>query len=97
MIRFIKSLQFIFYPDFWERNYPTSRKLDIEINRLLDKGVKFTNITSLYADLDWLEGLYIKGYPYTFCHYTPGEDTYMPTRLTCKRVKKVLEQQGVDI
>lgn len=104
MIRFIKSLQFIFQPDFWHRNFPTGKNYDIAINRLLDKGIKFTNILGDYADLGWLEGIHIASYPYGFCSYSSKdikrnipETTYMPTRLTCKRVKKVLEQQGVEI
>ncbi len=111
MIRFVKSLQFIFQPDFWHRNYPTSRNYNITLNRLLDKGVKFTNIDieKGYADLgdtlNTLKRIHIASYPYAFCCYTVGVDTkrnipettYMPSRLTCKRVKKVLELQGVDV
>lgn len=29
MLRIIKSLQFIFQPDFWERNYPTCKGVDV--------------------------------------------------------------------
>jgi hypothetical protein len=106
MLRFIKSLQFIFQPDFWYKSFYTSRNLDIEINRLLDKGNKFTNIEDGYADLDWLKNIGIRCYPYGFCSYRRDErrqriykdkHTVMPFRLTCKRVKKVLEMQGVDV
>ncbi len=107
MIKFIKSLQFIFKPDYWYRNYPTSRNYNIALNQLLDKGIKFTNIDieNGYADLSHFKRIHIASYPFAFCCYTVGEDikrnipetTYMPSRLTCKRVKKFLELQGVDV
>jgi len=108
MIRFIKSLQFIFQQDCWHRSFPTSKNLDIEINKMLDKGIIFTNINTKagFADLGWMRNIWIESYPYAFCSYnTRGskdryymcENTYMPRRITCKRVKKILEQQGVDV
>ena len=105
MIRFIKSLQFIFNADVVvPRNYPYSKKLDIEINNLLDAGGKFTNIREYdgYVDLGHLNNIWIYHYPYALGHcydITKGKEC-MPSRLTCKRLKeelsKVLDKVRLD-
>ena len=42
MLRFIKSLQFIYKPFCWLKFSPYSEPLDKEINKLLDEGILFT-------------------------------------------------------
>jgi single-strand DNA-binding protein len=48
------------------RNYPYSKKLDKEINKLLDEGVKFTNIREYegFVNLGHLKNIWIYNYPY---------------------------------
>lgn len=91
MIKFIKNLQFIFQPSFWVHNYRYCPILDEKINELLDKGVKFTNIRTGYADLGNLTSIWIGNYPYAFGYlYWYGQS--MPSRLTVKRMKRVLAE-----
>ncbi len=101
MIRFIRSLQFIFKPRYWLRQYPYSSKLDKEINKLLDKCVKFTNLREGFVDLGHIEYIWIYHYPYAFgncynitiCNGVSLQyigNKRMPSRLTCKRLKKEL-------
>ncbi len=93
MIRFIKSLQFIFKPKYWLTQYPYCARLDKEINRLLDEGVKFTNIGWYTADLGHLEDIWISGYPFSYGKLWE-QYYYQPSRLTMKRMQKVLLQQN---
>jgi hypothetical protein len=78
------------------RNYPYSRKLDKEINRLLDEGVKFTNIREYYGfvDLGHLKNIWIYNYPYALgnCYDITKGKKCMPSRRTCKRLKKELSK-----
>jgi len=103
MLRFIKSLQFIYKPKYWLRQYPYSPKLDKEINRLLDEGIKFTNIREYegFVNLGHIEDIWICHYPYalgncyniTECNGVSLQyisKKCMPSRLTCKRLKAEL-------
>ncbi len=76
------------------RNYPYSKKLEKEINRLLDKGVKFTNIREYdgFVDLGHLKNIWIYNYPYALgnCYDISKGKKCMPSRLTCKRLKAEL-------
>lgn len=92
MIRFIKSLQFIFKPKYWCMNHPYCPMLDKKINNFLDKGVKFENITGSTADLGDLKDIWIWGYPYAFGKIW-NKYHYQPSRLTIKRMRKVLLKQ----
>lgn len=87
------------------RNYPYSKKLDKEINRLLDEGVKFTNIREYegFVDLGHLKDIWIYNYPYalgncyniTECNGVSLQyigKKRMPSRRTCKRLKAELSK-----
>jgi hypothetical protein len=91
MIKFIKNLQFIFQPSFWITQYPYCPFLDKKINDFLDQGIKFTNINEYNADLGNLTSIWIGNYPYAFGYlYWYGKS--MPSRLTVKRMKRVLAE-----
>jgi hypothetical protein len=95
MLRFIKSLQFVCnFEALVPRNYPYSKKLDKEINRLLDGGVKFTNIREYdgFVDLGHLKDIWIYNYPYAIgnCYDITTGKKCMPSRRTCKRLKEEL-------
>lgn len=106
MLRFIKNLQVVFnFEALMPRNYPYSRKLDKEINKLLDAGVKFTNIREYdgLVDLGHIEDIWIYNYPYalgncyniTVCNGVSLQyigKKCMPSRLTCKRLKEELNK-----
>jgi len=97
MIKFIKSLQFVFnFEALVPRNYPYSKKLDKEINRLLNKNVKFSNIREYecFVDLGHLKNIYIYNYPYALgnCYDITKGKKCMPSRLTCKRLKAELSK-----
>ena len=96
MIRFIRSLQFIFKPKYWSKLYPYCSMYDKTINELLDAKVKFTNIDCYTADLGHLKNIWI-GYPASAYGSQPWKNEYQPSRLTIKRMKRVLEMQGVDV
>ena len=76
------------------RNYPYSIKLDKEINKLLDGGVKFTNIREYegFVDLGHLKNIWIYNYPDALgnCYDISKGKKCMPSRLTCKRLKAEL-------
>jgi len=91
MLRFVKSLQFIFKPVYWLKLHSYSQPLDKEINKLLDDGVLFTNISKDEADLGHLHQLCIFGTD-CFCEI----NNYMPSRLTVKRAKKVLKKSIIE-
>ena len=97
VINFIRSLQFIFHPDSWIRIYPTSKKLDIQINSMLDKGIKFTNVREYegLVNLCTIHYIWIYDYPFSFgkCYHIATGEWCMPSRLTCKRLKKELTKQ----
>lgn len=86
MLRFIKSLQFIYKPSYWLKFSPYSEFLDKEINKLLDNGFLFTNIDECYATLGHLK-LWIWNRE-SFCTM----DNHMPSRLTMQRAKKVFKK-----
>jgi len=90
MFRFIKSLQFILQPSDWVRGDEYSEPLDKEINRLLDDGVLFTNISDYLATLGHLKHLSIKDYDFCKMH------NYVPSRLTAKRAKDVLKKSLIE-
>lgn len=99
IISFFVSLFFIlltYYATKTIRNYPTCKKLDKEINRLLDEGVKFTNIREYdgFVDLAHLKNIWIYNYPYALgnCYDITKGKKYMPSRLTCKRLKDELSK-----
>jgi hypothetical protein len=91
MIRFIKSLQFIYKPFYWLKFSPYSEFLDKEINKLLDEEILFTNISEYRADLGHLKGLWIDGN----CSFCEMND-YMPSRLTIQRAKKVFKKSIIE-
>jgi len=91
MIRFIKSLQFIFKPRYWSKLYPYCPLYDKKINELLDAGVKFTNIDCYTADLGSLKTIWI-GSPASVYGAQPLRNEYQPSRLTMKRMKRVLAE-----
>ena len=91
MIRFIKSLQFIYKPFYWIKFNSYSEPLDTEINRLLDDGVYFTNISQYTANLGHLQDLWIDGNA-SFCKM----NNYQPSRLTVQRAKKVLKKSIIE-
>lgn len=78
------------------RNYPYSKKLDKEINRLLDEDVKFTNIREYdgFVDLGHLKNIWIHNYPYALgnCYDISKGKKYMPSRRTCERLKAELSK-----
>jgi hypothetical protein len=79
-----------------EENYPYSKRLDKEINRLLDKGVKFTNIREYegFVDLGHLKNIWIYNYPYALgnCYDISKDKKCMPSRRTCERLKAELSK-----
>lgn len=98
-ISFIVILFFIwltYYATKAIRNYPFSKKLDKEINRLLDKGVKFTNIREYegLVDLGHLKNIWIYNYPYALgnCYDISKGKKCMPSRRTCERLKEELSK-----
>lgn len=78
------------------RNYPYSSKLDKEINRLLDGGVKFANIREYdgLVDLGYLKDIWIYNYPYALgnCYDITKGKKCMPSRRTCERLKAELSK-----
>ena len=96
MLKFIKSLQFIYKPSFWLRQYPYCPRLDKKINNLLDEGVKFTNIDWYTVDLGDLKDIWISGYPFSFGKLWRLYD-YQPSRLTIKRMRQVLLKQESEL
>ncbi len=90
MLRFIKSLQFIYKPSYWLKFSPYSKFLDKEINKLLDDGVLFTNIDEHYATLGHLK-LWIWDLE-SFC----SMDNYMPSRLTIQRARRVFKKSLIE-
>ena len=91
MLKFIKSLQFIYKPRYWLKFHAYSEPLDKEINKLLDDGVMFTNISEYTADLGHLKNLWISGAE-CFCRM----NNYMPSRLTIQRAKKVFKKSLIE-
>ena len=89
MLKFIKSLQFIYKPKYWLQQHPYCPALDNKINTLLDRGVKFTNIGRYTADLGDLKAIWISGYPFSFGKLWE-QYPYQPSRLTIKRMHQVL-------
>lgn len=99
IISFFVILFFIwltYYATKTIRNYPYSRKLDKEINRLLDEDVKFTNIREYdgFVDLRYLKNIWIYNYPYALgnCYDITKGKKCMPSRRTCKRLKAELSK-----
>lgn len=92
MIKFIKSLQFIFQPKYWLKQYPYCPRLDIKINNYLDQGVKFANIGWYTTDLGDLKGIWIAGYPFAYGKLWQVYD-YQPSRMTIKRMRQVMLKQ----
>ena len=96
MNKFIKSLQFIYKPRYWIKLYPYCPILDKKINNLLNQGIKFTNIHEHTADLGDLKNVWIASYPYGFGRiYLKYK--YQPSRLTIKRMQKVLAESLFNI
>lgn len=96
MIRFIKSLQFVFKPRYWQKKYQYCPILDKKINQLLDQGVKFTNIGGATADLGDLKKVWIANYPFSYGHLYLQYD-YQPSRLTIKRMKLAVSESLCNI
>jgi hypothetical protein len=92
MLRFIKSLQFLYKPKYWLKQHPYCPRLDRKINKLLDDGVLFVNIGWYAADLGDLKDIWISGYPFSFGNLWEVYD-YQPSRTTIKRMRKVLLKQ----
>jgi hypothetical protein len=93
MLRFIKSLQFVFKPTYWLKQSPYCRILDKNINNLLDRGVKFTNIRQYTADLGDLKEIWIcRGDPFSYGQLWP-QCNYQPSRLTIQRMKRAMLKQ----
>lgn len=89
MLRFIKSLQFVFKPTYWLKQHSYCPRLDKRINDLLDQGIKFTNIGWYTADLGDLKDIWISGYPFSYGKIW-RKYPYQPSRLTIKRMQQVL-------
>ena len=92
MLKFIKSLQFVYKPKYWLRQHPYCPRLDIKINNSLDQGVKFANIGWYTADLGDLKDIWISGYPFAYGKLWKQYD-YQPSRLTIKRMRQVMLKQ----
>lgn len=92
MLRFIKSLQFLYKPKYWLKQYAYCPRLDIKINKFLDQGVKFTNIGWYTADLGDLKDMWISGYPFSYGTLWK-QYNYQPSRLTIKRMRQVMLKQ----
>ena len=86
MNNFIKNLQFIFKPRYWQKEYQYCPTLDKKINELLDKGVKITNIDGPTADLGDLKNVWISNYPFSYGHLY-WQYNYQPSRQTMKKMK----------
>ena len=79
-------------PLCWLQNYEYSRELDIEINRLLDSGETFKDITGYEATLGDLR-LWVENHPYasfTIMRARPSRATIL--RAMDKLVVDMMEQ-----
>jgi len=99
MIDRIKSLQFIFKPNYWMMNEPFNKDWDHKLNLLMDK------FEPVFADVNPLDGLihtvsfggivvWIENYPYAYA--TPDYYSRIrPSRLTIQRLYRMINQEKV--
>lgn len=79
------------HPSTWSRDYRYNRLIEREVTKLLDMGCTFEDVQVASARFGRYRLFYL-GYPR--CAYTPSVARHlgMPSRYTCYRLNKLLEQ-----
>jgi len=95
MLKFLKSLQFIFRPSFWVISLAYNKGWDKRLNKLLDDkcDVKMNNRTAiLRSESDEIE-IWVSNYPYAF-GYWYQQNNLRPSRLTIERLATYIAENG---
>jgi hypothetical protein len=99
MIDRIKSLQFIFKPNYWIMNEPFNKDWDDKLNLLMDKFEPvFGNVNELDGEIHTISfggiNVWVSNYPYAYA--TPDYySNIRPSRLTIQRLYRMINQEKV--
>ena len=86
---YIKSLKFLFRPNYWIMVDRYCREWDSKLNLLL-KHYRFTNYNGYTADIGGYT-VWVKNHPYgSFTPYAQGLPEVRPSRLTIERAQRKL-------
>lgn len=90
MIKFLKSLQFIFMPNYWSINHRYSKQWDEKLNTLLNKH-EFTDIDRYTAKLGDVE-VWISNHPYGSFSVWGSGLYFRPSRLIILKAGRKLKK-----
>lgn len=92
-LEFIKSLKFVFMPNWWIRNHSTDPVVDKIINKIVDEDL-IVGVGHYYAFTKNHTEVWIQNYPYAYA--TVEHKLGLPKRTTALKFRKYVEAKRLQ-
>lgn len=93
MRKLLRSLKYLFKPNFWVMVEPYSRQWDIKLNEMLDKENSVRVVSEFWVDVGGIK-VWIGNYPYGYGN--PELIGVRPSRATIERLREAVIKSVIE-